>query len=134
MGFNRINFKGGRRDAERGWKPVQRVKVREQAEKATLSGQHDLERVVELINFFKIPAYLCINKFDINPEMSDIIEKKAMASGVKVLGRIRYDQSVTEAQVKKLPVVELTNAPAAADISTMWNTLLQEITTVTKLG
>lgn len=100
----------------------------------TLSGQHDLERVVELIDFFKIPAYLCLNKFDINPEMSDIIEKKAMAAGVKLVGRVRYDRAVTEAQVKKLPVVEFTNAPAAADISTMWNNLLQEITTFTKVG
>ncbi len=98
----------------------------------TVSGEHDLERVVELIDFFKIPAYLCINKFDINPEMSDRIEQKARAGGVKVVGRVRYDRTVTDAQIKGLPVVELTDAPAAADIKKMWNNLLQEITKITK--
>jgi len=100
----------------------------------TLSGQHDLERVVELINFFKIPAYLCINKFDINPEVSDIIEEKALAAGVKVVGRVHYDRNVTGAQVKKLPVVEMPNTPAAADVRTMWSNLLQEITAATKVS
>lgn len=96
----------------------------------TVSGEHDLERVVELINFFKIPAYLCINKFDINPEMSNKIEQKARAGGVKVVGRVRYDRAVTDAQVKGIPVVELANAPAATDIKKMWNNLLQEINNI----
>lgn len=98
----------------------------------TLSGEHDLERVVELINYFKIPAFLCINKYDINPGMSDQIEKKAVASGIKVAGRIRYDRAVTDAQIKRLPVVEFTDAPVASDMKNMWNTLVQEINSETK--
>ena len=31
-----------------------------------MSAQHDLERVIELIEHFKIPAIVCINKFDLN--------------------------------------------------------------------
>lgn len=98
----------------------------------TLSGEHDLERVMELINYFKIPAFLCINKYDINPGMSDKIEKKARASGIKIVGRIRYDRAVTDAQIKKLPVVEFTDAPVALDLKNMWNTFIQEINSVTK--
>jgi len=98
----------------------------------TLSGEHDLERVVELINFFKIPACLCINKYDINLEMSDRIEKKARAAGIKTAGRIRYDRAVTDAQIKRLPVVEFTDAPVALDIRKMWNTLMREINLTTK--
>ena len=98
----------------------------------TLSGEHDLERVIELISFFKIPAYLCINKYDINPEISDEIEKKAVASGVKIAGRIRYDRAVTDAQIKRLPVVEFTDTPVAADIRNIWDTLVREINLTTK--
>lgn len=98
----------------------------------TLSGAHDLERVMELINYFKIPAFLCINKYDINPAISEVIEKKARAAGVKIAGRIRYDRAVTEAQIKKLPVVEFTDAPVTSDLKNMWNTLVQEINPVTK--
>jgi MinD superfamily P-loop ATPase len=35
----------------------------------TVSGKHDMERVSELAAFFKVPAMLCVNKFDLNPEM-----------------------------------------------------------------
>jgi MinD superfamily P-loop ATPase len=98
----------------------------------TLSGEHDLERVMELINFFKIPVCLCINKYDINLEMSDRIEKKARAAGIKTAGRIRYDRAVTDAQIKRLPVVEFTDAPVVLDIRKMWNTLMREINLTTK--
>ena len=93
----------------------------------TMSGEHDLERVVELIKHFKIPAYLCINKFDINPGMSAAIEEKAVANGVKVVGRIHYDRAVTEAQVKRLPVVELADTLSAKDIRDIWDNLVREI-------
>lgn len=93
----------------------------------TVSGEHDLGRVVELARHFKIPSYLCINKFDINPEMSNKIERKAAAEGVKVVGRIRYDRSVTGAQIKKLPVVLLAGAPAAEDIRDVWSNFVNEI-------
>ncbi|MDD4239582.1 MAG: ATP-binding protein [Desulfotomaculaceae bacterium] len=94
----------------------------------TVSGQHDLERVVELVRHFKIPAYLCINKFDLNLETSINIEKKAMANGVRLAGRIRYDRSVTFAQVKKLPVVvAIANSPAAQDIRATWDNIMKII-------
>lgn len=93
----------------------------------TMSGEHDLERVVELIKHFKIPAYLCVNKFDINPGMSAAIEEKAVANGVKVVGRIHYDRAVTEAQVKRLPVVELADTLSAKDIRDIWDNLVREI-------
>jgi MinD superfamily P-loop ATPase len=98
----------------------------------TMSGEHDLERVIELINYFKIPAFLCVNKYDINPVMSDRIEKKAAAAGIKNAGRIRYDRSVTDAQVKRLPVVEFTDAPVSNDIRKIWDTLAREINLTTE--
>ncbi len=93
----------------------------------TMSGEHDLGRVIELINHFKIPAYLCINKFDINPGMSKKIEENAVTNGVTVVGRIRYDRAVTEAQVKGVPVVELADTLAAKDIRDTWGNLVREI-------
>ena len=38
-----------------------------------VSGAHDLTRVLELANHFKIPAAVCVNKWDINPGMTEII-------------------------------------------------------------
>jgi len=36
----------------------------------TVSGKHDMERVVQLAAFFKVPAMVCVNKADLNLEMS----------------------------------------------------------------
>lgn len=93
----------------------------------TVSGEHDLERVAELAGHFKIPTFLCINKFDLNLEKSKNIDEKAMTSGITVIGRIHYDRIVTQAQVKKLPVVEFTGSTVAKDIIDIWDNLIKEM-------
>ncbi|MDD3370669.1 MAG: ATP-binding protein [Alphaproteobacteria bacterium] len=90
----------------------------------TLSGEHDLGRALGLAAHFKIPAYVCINKWDICPDMASRIEVSAHAAGAVVLGRIRYDASITKAQKAFKAVVE-TDAPSAADIEKVWETFLQ---------
>ncbi len=92
----------------------------------TVSGEHDLERVLSLTRHFQIPAAVCVNKWDINPEMTEKIEVKASASGTKIAGRIRYDSAVTRAQIEQKAVVEI-QAACAEDIIQIWKNLnLQE--------
>jgi MinD superfamily P-loop ATPase len=86
----------------------------------TLSGLHDLQRVAELCRQFNLPAGVCINKADINPEVAATIEADAARRGIPLLGRVRYDESVTAAQVKQLAVVEDGDGPAARDIRALW--------------
>ena len=50
----------------------------------TLSGEHDLGRVViDLAEHFGIPAMVCINKWDINPEVADRIESDGSEKGLE---------------------------------------------------
>jgi MinD superfamily P-loop ATPase len=91
----------------------------------TRSGQHDLLRVLELARHFKIPAFVCINKWDINPEMTGQIEAAATGAGAAVSGRIPYDKSVTKAQINGQSVVELNNGVASQSIQTLWEKLCQ---------
>jgi len=92
----------------------------------TVSGEHDLERVLSLARHFTIPAAVCVNKWDINPEMTERIENRARESGARVAGRVRYDRAVTCAQLQEQAVVE-TSTPAAEDIRHIWHELrLQE--------
>ncbi|HQE96169.1 MAG TPA: ATP-binding protein [Candidatus Marinimicrobia bacterium] len=88
----------------------------------TVSGEHDLERVLSLTRHFGIPTSVCVNKWDLNPGMTDRIEKKARKSNARVVGRIGYDLSVTKAQLQALSVVE-TDSPCAVDIKNIWNKL-----------
>jgi len=92
----------------------------------TVSGEHDLERVLALARHFQIPAVVCVNKWDLNIEMTERIEDRARRGGARVAGRIRYDRSVTSAQMQERAVVE-SEAPCVRDIQQVWNQLgLQE--------
>ncbi|ABA88832.1 NTPase, 4Fe-4S-binding protein [Syntrophotalea carbinolica DSM 2380] len=88
----------------------------------TVSGEHDLERVLSLTRHFQIPTAICVNKWDINPEMTARIEDTARQAGAKIAGRIRYDGSITQAQMGEKAVVE-TDAPCVEDIKAIWNNL-----------
>lgn len=88
----------------------------------TVSGEHDLERVLGLARHFQIPASVCVNKWDINPEVAGRIEQRALALGARLAGRIRYDRDVTRAQIENKAVVEI-DAPSAEDIRRLWENL-----------
>ena len=91
----------------------------------TLSGEHDLERVVDLAKHFDIPAIVCINKFDINPGVAGRIEETARRLGISLAGNIRYDKAVTKAQIIKASVVEYTAGAVTQDIKTVWRNVVQ---------
>ncbi len=90
----------------------------------TLSGEHDLERVAELAKHFGIPAMVCINKYDINRDMTKRIEEKSRTMGLTLAGNIRYDKLVTKAQIAEASVVEYTNLPVADDIRNVWENVV----------
>jgi MinD superfamily P-loop ATPase len=90
----------------------------------TLSGIHDLERVAQLTENFGIQTLVCINKADINPEMTEKIEKDASEKGLKVIGKIPYDESFTKAQIMKSTLIEYTSG----DITERVKSMFREIT------
>lgn len=92
----------------------------------TLSGEHDLERVLALARHFEIPAVVCVNKWDLNPEMTERIESLAERVGAQPIGRIRYDRAVTKAQLQKQAVVE-SEAACGDDIRMIWQRLEQRL-------
>ncbi len=93
----------------------------------TVAGRHDLKRIAELTRHFSIPMVVCINKCDLNQEISNEIENEALADGVKVIGKIRYDSAFTKAQIAGISVVEYSNNGVAEDIKQLWNQLEEKI-------
>ena len=86
----------------------------------TLSGLHDLERVAGVAKHFGIPALVCTNKWDLNPDIAARIEQQASQHGLTVAGRVRYDRAVTDAQIQKQSVVEYQKNGCAHDIHAVW--------------
>jgi MinD superfamily P-loop ATPase len=67
----------------------------------TVSGRHDLERVASLARHFSIPFSVCVNKADINAELSVEIRSWCERNGVPFAGEIPYDPAVTKAQIRE---------------------------------
>ncbi len=89
----------------------------------TVAGRHDLKRLGELTRHFGIPTVVCINKWDLNPDLASEIEKDSAEEGMKVLGKIRYDSVFTEAQIEGVSVVEHSNDGVVLEIENMWKKL-----------
>lgn len=90
----------------------------------TLSGRHDMQRVAELTAYFRIPAIVCVNKWDLNPEMTERIESEAVEMGIKAAGRVRYDTAITKAQIMGTSVVEYTGGAVSSDIAALWRNVI----------
>lgn len=86
----------------------------------TVSGVHDLRRILDVANFFQIKAGIVVNKYDLNPKKTEEIQAIAEETGATFLGTIPYDRSVTEAQVKGLSVVEYTEREISKTIKQIW--------------
>ncbi|MFW6153587.1 MAG: 4Fe-4S dicluster domain-containing protein [Planctomycetota bacterium] len=86
----------------------------------TLSGQHDLERVVDVARHFNVPAMVCINKWDLNPTIAAEIERDAHDRDLATAGRVRYDRAVTDAMMHARAVVEHQTDGCAEDIRAVW--------------
>ena len=86
----------------------------------TLSGKHDLERVAQLTASFGIKTMVCVNKADVNPQITDQISEDAEKQGLKVIGKIAYDEAFTKAQIIKASVVEYTGGAITEQIKALW--------------
>ena len=95
----------------------------------TPSGLHDMDRVADLAAHFGIPSVVCVNKCDLNPEGTRQIEERCLARSLDVIGWLRYDASVTQAQMRGLSVVEHCSGPAAQDVTNLWDAVSSRLAT-----
>ncbi|MFA5074173.1 MAG: ATP-binding protein [Nitrospirota bacterium] len=93
----------------------------------TVSGEHDLERVLSLARHFAIPVAVCVNKWDINPEMTECIEKKALQYGAELIGKIPYDPTFTAAQMQGMSVIEFGTSAAAHTLKEVWENVCRKM-------
>jgi len=89
----------------------------------TLSGIHDLERVLGVCRHFGVPALVCVNKYDINEDNTRRIEQYCTGQGVDMVSKIPVDNMVTEAMVRGIPVVEYNRDGVSQEIERLWSTI-----------
>jgi MinD superfamily P-loop ATPase len=89
----------------------------------TLSGIHDMERVVQMALHFKTQTACCINKYDINLKNSAQIKTWCKKNRVPLLGKIPFDDDVTKSMVQGIPLTEYTNNSTSKEIKNIWQKL-----------
>ncbi|MBD3337362.1 MAG: (4Fe-4S)-binding protein [Candidatus Eisenbacteria bacterium] len=90
----------------------------------TIAGRHDLERVLGLVEHFEIPAAVCVNRYDINVQVTEEIEALCRGRGVINAGRVRYARDVVRAMMAGRTVIELAGVPIAGEIEAVWKRTL----------
>ncbi len=92
----------------------------------TVSGLHDMQRVADLAAHFRVPGLVCINKFDLNRQMSGRIEEYTAARKMRLVGHIPFDQVFTRAMIAGQSVLEYDpDSPAAQAITKVWQEILR---------
>ena len=93
----------------------------------SVSAFHDMERLVQLTKHFSIKTGICINKYDINSELAERIERSAGEMGVINFGRIPFSHDFTKAQIQKIPCVEYADSNISERIRILWENVKKEI-------
>jgi MinD superfamily P-loop ATPase len=93
----------------------------------TQSGFEDMKRVYEIVANFDSKALAVINKYDINSEVADEIEKECERLGITVVGRIPFDTIVNDAVNNLKPVIEYKDSKAAIAIVEMYKNIIEVI-------
>ena len=94
----------------------------------TVSGKHDMERVVKLSDHFNVPAMVCVNKFDLNLEQSQAIEDFAKERNVSVLGRIPFDPVFTKSMIQGQTIFEYNGESEAGQaVKQIWEEILKTL-------
>ncbi len=94
----------------------------------TVSGKHDMVRVAQLADHFNVPGMICVNKFDLNPDETRIIEDVAREKDLSILGRIPFDPVFTKAMVQGQTIFEYDgHSEAGQAVREIWGKLIENM-------
>ena len=93
----------------------------------TVSGDHDLRRIAGLTKRLGIPAMVCVNKWDINPEKTEEIKTFSQSQGLAFAGLMRYDKIATTAQRSEKCIVEYPESAMALEIKQIRNRIIENV-------
>ena len=89
----------------------------------TVSGRHDLERAATLTAHFQIPTYALINKWDLNPQITEELTRLCQERNFPVLGRLPYDPVFIKAMVAEKTLPEYTDGFLIEEFKNLWRKL-----------
>ena len=93
----------------------------------SVSGLHDLRRVVTVCRQFRPRIFVAVNRYDLNPELTRDIIEYCHKEHLPVVGTIPFDPAVIGAVRAGRPVTDAGPSPAAQAIQILAANLYQEV-------
>ncbi len=91
----------------------------------TLSGFHDMKRVFELIQNFKLPSGCIINKYDINIEIAEKIRDFCEKNSIDHISNLPYDESFTVAMTQGKTIIESNSETLKIILEDSWKKIIK---------
>ncbi|MBN2309886.1 MAG: P-loop NTPase [Candidatus Hydrogenedentes bacterium] len=93
----------------------------------TVSGLHDLGRILDLTRHFRVPSGVIVNKADLNAQMTERIRAATEERGAELLGRLPYEKRFTESQIERKTLLEQAECEAADLLRGIWDKVCQRV-------
>ncbi len=100
----------------------------------TKSGKSDLERVLGVARYFEIPAFVCINKYNLNLQVAAEIEAFCEKKGFPVIGKIPFDALVVKALREFKTPMEVGNNVITQEIKNIWSRINDEMNKLERMS
>jgi MinD superfamily P-loop ATPase len=93
----------------------------------TISGLHDMQRTLGIVQKFNLRAFIIINKSDLNPSVRIEIEKWCKKNGIIMAGQLPFDPQMVEAMVQGKSIIEYNaHLNISKKIKKIWNEVLNQ--------
>lgn len=87
----------------------------------TLSGIHDLKRIIDTVRHFRVNCLVCINKYDVNIENTMVIKRYCESENIPLVGCIPFDAMVVKTVNLGKTIVDIPESTAAQAICEIWS-------------
>jgi len=93
----------------------------------TISGLHDMQRVMGIVQKFNLKAYVIINKYDLNTSMSSLIKEWCKKNDITISGELAFDKNMVEAMVQGKSITEFKPGyETSKKIKIIWNKIINQ--------
>jgi len=93
----------------------------------TISGLHDMQRTIKIVQKFNLQLYVIINKYDLNSSMSKQIEEWCKQNRINIAGTLPFDWQMTEAMIQGKSITEFNpERIISKKIKIIWNKILNQ--------
>ena len=93
----------------------------------TISGIHDMKRIIDTAKHFGVDCIVCINKFDVNLINTKEIESYCSDFKIPVVGLIPFDETVIKAVNRCQSIASYPESPAGKAIISIWKNIYNRV-------